>query len=371
MKKKIRILEAIRQGQVGGGETHVYDLATHLDIERFEPIVLSFTDGEMVDKLRKKGIETHVIHTTKPFDRSVKRRVKALMIERDIDIVHAHGTRAASNTIHISKQLKLPIIYTIHGWSFNENQSKITSFLRRKVERYITKRTTVNICVSKSNKQTGINYFGDFKAEVIQNGISLEKFDYRIDHQYVLEELEKKEGEVWVGFMARMTFQKNPIGLINAFSIAKKKNDKLKLLMVGNGELEADTRQHILAKGLTHDVKILPFRSDIPQLLAAIDIYCLPSFWEGLPIGVLEAMAMRKPIIASNVDGTKEILDYSNGRLVSPSDRLTLSDEILALASDRALRDQMGLKGYKKIVEKFELRTMVNKTENVYAQIIH
>ncbi|HXB90916.1 MAG TPA: glycosyltransferase, partial [Puia sp.] len=92
--KKIRILEGIRQGKIGGGESYLLGLVEHMDRSRFEPVVLSFTDGPMVERLRAKGIPAHVIHTEKPFDVRVWGKVKSLLEREEIDIVHAHGTRA-------------------------------------------------------------------------------------------------------------------------------------------------------------------------------------------------------------------------------------------------------------------------------------
>ena len=363
--KKTRILQAIRQGQVGGGETHVFDLSTHLDPERFEPIVLSFTEGEMVDKLRDKGIETHVIHTTKPFDPRVLAEVKKLMKEREIDIVHAHGTRAASNTLFAARSQRLPLFYTIHGWSFNDSQSKLVHFVRRSTERFITRRTHLNICVSQSNLDSGKRFIQGFEAEVVYNGVSLERFDLNGSYSFA-EEIDKKPGELWIGFIARMTFQKNPVHLLKAFREAVEEQKNLRLVMIGGGELEQDVKNYIEEHHLGSSVKVLPFRKDIPNILNAIDIYCLPSLWEGLPIGVLEAMAMQKPVLASRVDGTTELVGPENGLLVGPTDLQELRHAILKMSSSREELVAMGKNGRSKIEKDFTLHKMVGHIEKLY-----
>src|ERR1700739_1426094 len=99
MAQQIKVLECIRQGQIGGGESHLLSLVENLDQSKFQPIVLSFTDGPMIERLNKMGVETHVIYTEKPFDVSKWKKVKQLLKQKDIQLVHAHGTRANSNVL--------------------------------------------------------------------------------------------------------------------------------------------------------------------------------------------------------------------------------------------------------------------------------
>ena len=153
MANKIRVLECIRQGKIGGGESHLLSLTAHLDRERFEPVVLSFTDGPMMDRLREMGVETRLIYTEKPFDVRVWGRVKRLLEEVQPDIIHAHGTRANSNVLWAARSLGIPVVYTVHGWSFHQDQHPMVRRLRIWGEKYLTEKSQVNISVSASNQQ--------------------------------------------------------------------------------------------------------------------------------------------------------------------------------------------------------------------------
>ena len=97
---KLKVLEVIRQGQIGGGESHLLDLIYFLDKEKIEPICLSFSDGEMICRLKQMGITSYVIDTQKPFDVSVQRQIIELIRKENIQLVHAHGSRAASNILY-------------------------------------------------------------------------------------------------------------------------------------------------------------------------------------------------------------------------------------------------------------------------------
>ena len=174
MSKKIRVLECIRQGQIGGGESHLLSLVENLDKTQFEPAVLSFTDGPMIERLKQMGIPVHIIHTTKPFDVLKWKTVKKFIREQNVDLIHAHGTRANSNILWAAKSLGIPVIYTVHGWSFHPDQTPFTRKIRITGEKYLTSRSDLNISVSASNQQTGKDFIPSFHSVVINNGIDLQ-----------------------------------------------------------------------------------------------------------------------------------------------------------------------------------------------------
>ena len=132
--KKIRVLEVIRQGQIGGGESHLLDLIDGFGPD-VEPVVLSFTSGHMIDQLTAKGVKCKVLDTGKAFDLKVILSINRLIREERIELVHAHGSRAASNLLFSCYWLKIPLLYTVHGWSFHPDQSLLVQKLRGWSER--------------------------------------------------------------------------------------------------------------------------------------------------------------------------------------------------------------------------------------------
>jgi glycosyltransferase involved in cell wall biosynthesis len=369
--KKIKILETIRQGQVGGGETHVFDLVNSIDKNLFDVHVLSFTDGPMVDKLKSIGIKTFVINTLKPFDVRIWGKVKMLMIENNYDIIHAHGTRAASNVFYAANSLNKPMIYTVHGWSFHDGQSSIVRRVRELSEKFLTNRSSLTITVSNSNQCDGINRFDLKRSRVIYYGIDSTRFNSEGLYKNIREEFNIPSSKTLVSYLVRMTYQKDPITMINAIKVVTDKCDDIVFFMVGNGDMQEQTIQ--LAKELKVCDKIIfsDFRSDIPDLLNASDIYCLPSLWEGMPIGLLEAMAMNKACIATGVDGTRELIqDGENGVLVPIRDYKELANAILDLHYDGVKRKRIAKKANDFVKSNFSLKTMVKNIENQYLQLL-
>jgi glycosyltransferase involved in cell wall biosynthesis len=369
---KIRVLECIRQGQIGGGESHLLSLIQNLDRTQFEPVVLSFTNGPMIERLQQMGVETHVIHTTKPFNVTKWKAVKDFIKQKEIDLVHAHGTRANSNVLWASKKLKLPVIYTVHGWSFHQDQKPLVRQMRILGERYLTSKSTLNISVSKSNQQSGKEHLKSFESVVVNNGIDLHKFDPNKTYADIRAELGIPQEAVLVLFIARYTLQKQPLSLIKAFSEALQSNQKLHLLMVGDGEQKEEAVQLIKELNIEEKVTLQSSRQDVPAVLAASDIFVLPSLWEGLPIGLLEAMTMGKAVIASNVDGTIEVIEHKkNGLLVNTEQLIhNTTDAIVKLSKDEMLRKDLGLNAKATITERFNATVMTKQIEALYHKAI-
>jgi glycosyltransferase involved in cell wall biosynthesis len=371
MQKPVKVMECIRQGQVGGGETHMLSLIENMDRSRFEPVVLSFTDGPMVTRLREMGIKTHIIHTERPFDFSKWSQVKELMRQEQVEVVHAHGTRACSNVMWASQSLGLPVIYTVHGWSFHPGQSPLVRQIRMMGEQYLTGRAAVNISVSASNRQTGTQHIRRFNSLVINNGIDRKKFNPARSFKDIRQELGIPADAVLVVFIARFTSHKQPLTLIKAFRSALNDLPGVHLLLVGDGDQKEEAQAMVNKDGLNERIHFQPFRQDVPDVLAAADVFVLPSLWEGLPIGLLEAMAMGKAVIATDVDGTREVVkDGVNGLLIEAGNIAALSDALVKMAGNELVRKEFSKAAVETVQMQFEAVGMVKKIEEVYSRVL-
>ncbi|MGZ8545702.1 MAG: glycosyltransferase [Flavisolibacter sp.] len=370
MQNKITVLECIRQGQIGGGESHLLSLVENLDRSRFNPVVLSFTDGPMINRLNEMQVETHIIPTVKPFDVTVWRSVKKLLAKKNIDLIHAHGTRANSNVLWAARSLGIPVIYTVHGWSFHPDQRYLTRRIRILGEKYLTSKSSLNISVSSSNQQTGKEAIPGFDSVVINNGIDHQKFNPNRELKDIRAELGIPKDAVLTLFIARFTGHKQPLTLIRSFEKALPANPDLFLLMVGDGDQKAEALSLVDELGIGHRVKFESFRQDVPDVLAAADLFILPSLWEGLPIGLLEAMSMGKAIIASEVDGTREIINHGiNGLLVKTADlEADLALTIGALSLDGEQRKKLATEARKTVIQKYDAGEMTRKIEALYLE---
>lgn len=367
----IKVLECIRQGSIGGGESHLLSLVENLDRSRFDPVVLSFTDGPMITRLKELGVPVHIIHTTKPFNIFKWKTVRRFIEQQGVQLVHAHGTRANSNVLWPAKKLKIPVIYTVHGWSFHDDQHPLIKKIRIWGEKLLTANTSRNISVSESNKQTGVKNFSSFSSVVVNNGIDRKKFNPGGSFTAVRKEWNIPDDAVIILFIARFTHQKQPLALLNAFIAAAKENSRIHLVMIGDGEQKEAASAIVQQAEVKDRIHLFPFRQDVPHVLAAADIFVLPSLWEGLPIGLLEAMAMGKAIIATRVDGTSEIIKHNeNGFLIEPAAlEKNLGAALLELAADPVRRTQLGEQAAQTVRERFDAEKMTRQIESIYLDV--
>ena len=370
-EKKIRILQGIRQGKIGGGESYLMGLVENLDRRRFEPVVLSFTDGPMVDRLRKSGISTHVIYTERPFDISVWPKVSQLIKAEEIDLVHAHGTRAMSNMFQSARKQKLPLLYTCHGWSFHRDQNPIVKKLRVISEKYLTSKAAVNICGAKANRDEARKLFGRFKARIIYNSIDHERFSPYGTYKDLRPELGFAKNDIVIASVARFTVQKQPMALIAAFAEVCRQQDHVKLLMVGDGEDKQKSIDLVKKLGIEDKVIMQPFRQDVPEVLAAADIFVLPSLWEVFPIALLEAMSMGKAVVATNVGGTPEMVQHDNNGVLIDVDKMQteLPFQLHRLCREKNLREQLCKNAINTIYNQYGIEVMARKNERIYESL--
>lgn len=369
--KPINVLEVIRQGQIGGGESHLLDLVSGFD-STVNPIVLAFTPGQMIDKFRAQGVKCYVIETSHPFDIRIIKQIHELIKKEQIQIIHAHGSRATSNVALIAKMMKIPLVYTVHGWSFHQDQSTLISYLRARSERIICNLSNQVICVSGSNQQTGIRTFGLKRSVVIENGINLSRFNPNNLFKDIRKEFGFSEDDFVVGFIGRVTLQKDPMNFIKSIAIANKKDPKMKGLLVGEGDMKNEAMAYIKENSLEDIICTSNFRSDIPDLLNAIDVFCLPSLWEGLSIALLEAMAMGKALVVTPTDGTREVItDTVNGLIAQYNNPEDLAKLYITYSNDSLLKERCEKEAKTLIKKRFDSLLVSAKVTEIYKSLVN
>lgn len=370
--KPIKVLEVIRQGQIGGGESHVLDLIRGFSHEEVEPIAMAFTSGQMINTLEEDGIKCYVIDTNKAFDFKVQKKIKEVIGKEHIEIIHAHGSRAASNVFLISKQMHIPLIYTVHGWSFHQDQSRLVYKLRAWSEKLICHYSQKVICVSESNRISGENIFGLKNAVVIENGINLQRFTPDKVFNDIRIEFGIDKDDFIIGFIARITLQKAPLDFIKSVALANKKNPNIKGLIIGDGDMKNEVYSYIKENNLENCFYLSGFRTDVPELLNTIDVFCLPSLWEGLSIALLEAMAMRKALVVTPTDGTKELIQNGkNGIIIDFNNPEALSEAYLKYYQNPSLISQYGSEAQKLILKRFNSQRVSDEVRDIYKLLVN
>ncbi len=365
--KRINVLEVIQQGEIGGGESHLLTLLHNLDREKFYPVVIALSDGEMMGRLDKMGIKNYVVKSRMPFNVFVWSDIRKILIGNKINIIHTHGARALSNVYRPAEKLSIPVVHTVHGWSFHDYLPSWKRRLRIAGERFLTKKAKMNIVVSESNREIGMKMFRDFRCKVINNGVDLTLFN-RTFPGNIRKELGIPADSVVLTFVARFIHDKNPLPLIRAFSRLQQRFKNTYLLMVGDGPAKTEALELVQSLGITGNVLFPGYRSDIPLILNESDIFCLPSIKEGLPISLIEAMAMCNACIATDVQGCKDVITHERDGLLVKIENLEngLVEAFAEIIGNREKLQQFSLAARKTVEQRFDAVMMTRKIEDIY-----
>ena len=192
---------------------------------------------------------------------------------------------------------------------------------------------------------------------MIENGINLDRFNPVSQFKDLRREFGFSDSDFVIGFVARCTLQKNPVDFLKAIKIAHERNNRIKGLFVGEGDMDAEVDSFIENNQMHSYVFRSAFRTDVPDLLHCMDVYCLPSLWEGLYIALLEAMAMGKAIIATPTDGTKELI-------------VDGVDAISGFCKDRDLLSYCSKEARKVVEKRFNAQRVAESVSEIYLKYL-
>lgn len=364
--EKPRLLMIITKGDLGGAQTHLYDLCRHIK-EQYDVHVIIGEDGPLYEKLQQISIAVHIIpslnrYLSSQHDLQAFKEISSLIKQLKPDLVAAHSSKAGILGRISAARLGVPCVFTAHGWAFTEGVSPFKRFVYRTAESWVARRTDRIICVSDYDRNLALNnqVASPEKLVIIHNGISMAEKSNNV----------KPGKELRLIMVARFCEPKDHKLLLQA--VAGINTERAFILqLVGEGPNLVKSQELAQQLGIAHKVEFLGPRRDVPALLQQADIFILSSRWEGFPITILEAMQTGLPVLCSDVGGCKEaVLEGNTGFLVPRGDLLTMQKRLLELIENEPLRLQMGAAGYNRFVDHFTVDKMVEKTRAVYRDVL-
>lgn len=352
-----KILYIITKSNWGGAQKYVFDLATSLPRDKFSIYVASGGSGKLQEKLAAEHIESIKIRSLER-DISILKDLKVIIEinkickEKKLDIVHLNSSKIGLLGSIASRLSGVPkIIFTAHGWAFNEKRS----FLYKNImwlSSWITSLISTDIIVLSEKEKRQAQKFpfvSKKKIQLIRNGLKEINF---LSQQEARQKLDLEENKKYVGTIAELHQNKGLDILINSF-----KGVPANLVIIGSGEEEQKLKD--MAKNMDN-IKFLGNVENAPSLLKAFDVFVLSSRKEGLPYALLEASLAELEIVATNVGGVSEIIkDGETGLLTDPSH---LTESI-----NRALREKsFGKKARDHVKNNFSFEKTLDSTLELY-----
>jgi len=372
MKDKVNILFIINGLGIGGAERNLYEYVKHLDRRRYHPRVCSVGQGgPLKEDFEKLDVEVVVFPKKHKFDFTLIYKVARYIRKSKVDIVVTILFYADVIGSIAAKLAKVPVIICWAAGSTprGSKNSGLRHIYSYRIIRYFFDKI---VSVSEGTRRFLIKErnIPPNLLTVIHYGVDVEK--------YKIMNLDQKRRELGVdgrdfviGVVARLTKQKGHIYLIEAAKEIVKKYPNSKFLLVGDGPLRVMLEKKVAEYNLRDNFIFLGFRDDVNQLLNVMDIFVLPSLWEGLPNVILEAMACGKPVVATAVDGTPEaVIDNETGILVPPKDPQALEEAIVRLLSNSSEMRRLGENSRKRIEEFFSINYQASRFEELYTQLL-
>ena len=363
--RRIRVVEVLATGSNGGAQEHLLSLVTRIDPLRYDVSVVSLSAGSAVRKLQKAGVPVLVLED--PDDTIAVGALAAHLAEVRADVVHAHMYRAetvatrAIIALGEAGQRRPYLVATIHS-------SRIRSLDDQRHLRELTPHMDRLIAVSKAIEHKLVDeQRTDIPVSLIYNGVDLDRYDNQEACCTLHEEYGMEPGSQIVGVVARLEPEKGHPTLLEAWPAVLRAVPDAYLLIVGEGSrrdaLEAQSRELRIA----HRVVFTGRRDDVPAVTAALDVAVLPSYREAQGMVILEALALSRPVVASNVGGIPEMIeDGVNGLLVPPHDAEALAAAIVRLLTNHPLADTLGRAGHDMVHDRFCIELMVSAIESIY-----
>jgi glycosyltransferase involved in cell wall biosynthesis len=351
-----------------GGQKSLYQLVTHLDRQKFRPYVLLPTEEDFAQLLREKEIPVIILNLppirfgTLGKNLGAFRTLLNVLDQFDIALLHTDGPRNTFYAGVAAKLRHLPVVFHVR----DANQDRYDTLSYRLSTRIVLVAQALRARFDRITDD-------DEKFVTIYNGLDLNNFR----SQEALAPAERLPGDavhpVTIVSMGRIEPQKGQKDLVQACSLLV---DRIGLRLILAGEII--DKQYAKAceemareRGMQDRVSFTGYREDVAEILQAADIFALASTGEAFSRAVIEAMAAGRPVVATDVGGTKEaVKDGVTGFIVPLGEPKTMAEKIYVLAADESLRQKFGNEARKRVEDLFTIEGNVQKTERLYEDLL-
>jgi len=321
-------------------------------------------DSPLHQKAAEEGLPVFPLRIKSELHLGASYRLSRAMKRAGCTLAHFHDAHAVSVGRRAAGRARVPIRVISRRVDF---PLKKNPFSRKKYRDEVD----VIIAISEGVKRVLIKGGIDPSAiEVVPSGIDFSPFDEVKSRDFLRKEFRFAPDDFLVGIVAALEDHKGHRDLIEAARWIKFHAPRVKIIIVGKGSLEIELDQKARALQVDDVVYFLGFREDIPRILASLDLFVLSSHLEGLGTSIMDAMACRLPVVATEVGGIPEVvIDNETGLLVPPRNPQALAEAIVRLYYERLLAARLGNRGYEIVHERFSAEAMARRIIAIYEKI--
>ena len=383
MEGPLHILQ-VMECTIGGTRRHLKELACGLALRghRVTAVCSAERDPsfrEDMAEMARLGVQVQELPMVRPISPVADLRhlmaLRRVMQAHPFHVVHTHSSKAGvlGRLAALSLGIRT-LVHTPHTFAFSFERGfgsgKKAFFLR--VERFLGRRTAALVNVSPSEREEALRFrvVPPERARVVPNGI--DPWPYRwAEPPGVKDRLFPGEGPgPRIATVGLMNEAKGHAVLLRAFARVHPRHPEARLAVVGTGPLEARLRELAFELGIGDRVVFPGYREDVPALLKELDLFVLPSLWEGLPYVLLEAMAAGVPVVATDVNGSRDVVrNGETGLLAPPGDEEALAGAVLRLLDRPAEGEALAQRALRALFAGYTLDRMLDRMEAVYREV--
>ena len=363
---------------LGGGPKAMLDLVGGLSRDRFTPLVVTPDDGPYFAQYKALGGPVLDLPVRGGFRPTTLAALVAAIRRHRVRLIHSHGKGAGLYGRLAAALTRTPAVHSFQGLH-HRRHGRVGQKTYLALERVLARLTTCFIHVSRSEMQEALalGVSNAARAVVIPNAVDCGEID-RLPALAASERaaLGLADASLVVGSVARINAQKGLDDFVRAMRVVADAVPGARFVLVGDapaGEeaLKRRLNDLVLSLGMEDRLVRTGYRVDAVALMKTFDVYVSSALWEGLPITLLEAMACRKPIVATDVGGNNDaVVDGSTGYLVPVGDPAALAQRACQLLRNADLRRDLGEAGRRRVEEQFSIGTTVAETGLLYQQVL-
>jgi glycosyltransferase involved in cell wall biosynthesis len=370
---KIKVLELIDGGFLGGGQTNILSILRNIDRTKFNVSAAAKGGGNFEREVLETKAPFYPLTLPKVLRHKYLTNLQKLYNKEHFDIVHSHGGIGGFYGRLLKKHNpKIRSVHTIHGIHYLNKNNFLVRGASKTIEQYLVQFSDKIICVSNSDYTTAISnrIASQNNTVVILNGIDVSKYTNNGKELSLLKELGLTKDNFIVGNVSRFDIQKNQKLIIQASYYLIKKFPEMRFVMVGDGKLLNQMKQYAKESNLDKVIIFTGEKENLRSYYSLFDIFVLPSFWEGMPYALLEAMASKIPVICSNIPNHLEVVKNNYSALtVNPYIMEDLFHKITQLYQNEELRCNLILNAYNE-VQNYDEKDMTAKIVDVYTEVM-
>ena len=373
----MKLCHVITKPELGGAQLSTLNILSRLSKEKYDISLITCTKGLLRSDFENlKKVKCHFLPSLhRPINPLLDIwafiQIYFIFKRNKFAIVHTHSSKAGIIGRWAARFARVQvIIHTVHGWSFNECQNLIRRKIFISLERITARFTTKIICVCKKDIETALKH-GIAKKDkfaLIKYGIPiLEIRGASIDFEKKRRELGILNNDPVIGMISCLKPQKSPLDFIKASIKIYEKEPRVNFLLVGDGALRAKCERLLARTKLNGRFIFTGWRRDIPEILEVMDMMILTSKWEGMPISIIEALCKGRPVIATGVGGTPELIkDGVTGFITKPGFYEEVAEKVLKMLKDSSSLSKMKIDASSSIDDSFNIDRMVTDIKNLY-----